>query len=221
MNHDVAFLHTASVHIPTFQRIVDTIDPSVKVRHDVCENLLSEALAHGITAKLAGEIDNAMAAASHTGAKVVVCTCSTIGGVAENSPQTDSTVSMRIDRAMADLAVETSDNILIVAAVESTLKPTRELLQASSANAGKSPSLSLELIPGAWPFFEMGKMDEYYECIEKYIRQQHAAYDSVVLAQASMAPTANRFVDSAIRVLASPELGVRSAIEQIRAIPVM
>ena len=218
MTHDIAFLHTADVHIATFQKLVEDIDPSVRVRHDVDESLLSEALADGITEDLCERIDISMAAGAQSGARVVVCTCSTIGGVAEKSPQVGSTISLRIDRAMADIAVETSQNILVLAAVESTLTPTKELLASSSVTAGKGPNITLELIHGAWPLFQQGDIAEYYDCIEKHIKVNHSGYDSVILAQASMAPVAGRFRGSEIRVLASPELGVRSAIENIPSI---
>lgn len=217
VNHDIAFLHTSEVHVPTFQKLVDDIDSSICVRHDIDESLLKDAMINGITEQLGSKVDNAMEAASQSGATVVVCTCSTIGGVAEKSPQTKPTVSMRIDRAMADLAIEHSNRILIVAAVESTLGSTQALLKESSSAANKYPNLSIALVEGAWPLFETGKMEAYFDCIEQYIRHQHEGYDSVILAQASMAPVASRFQDSRLRVLASPELGVRSAIRQIHA----
>lgn len=218
MTHDIAFLHTAHVHIQTFQKLVADIDPSIRIRHEVDESLLSEALGNGITEDLSKNIDASMAYAAQSGAQIVVCTCSTIGGIAEKSPQSNSTISMRIDRAMADIAVETSKKILILAAVESTLGPTKELLLSSCAISDKTPDMTLELIHGAWSLFQQGDMAEYYDCIEQFINLNHSDYDSVILAQASMAPVASRFFDSKIRVLASPELGVQFAIERLQSL---
>ena len=213
MNHKIAFLHTAQVHALTFQRLVDAIDPSMSVRHDVNEALLSDAVAHEMTDTLSERVNAAMEEASDSGAEVVVCTCSTIGGIAEQSLQDESAQAMRIDRAMANLAVANSERILVIAAVESTLKPTMTLLNESSAKAGKAPHLSLQLVEGAWAQFESGAMEGYYDCIAAYIEREHKGYDCVILAQASMAPVAKRFDGSKTCVLASPELGVKAAFE--------
>lgn len=218
MIHDIAFLHTADVHVPTFQKLVENINPSIRVRHDVKEALLSNAVADGITLELAAEVEKAMLAAASTGAKIVVCTCSTIGGIAEKTSLTHSTVSMRIDRAMADLAVESCQHILIIAAVESTLEPTKALLDESSKKLGKFPRLSLELVEGAWQQFENGNMENYYNRIEAHINKNKEGYDAVILAQASMAPVAQRYLTSETRVLASPELGVKFALGRLQDI---
>ncbi|MFK7996683.1 MAG: hypothetical protein AB8B87_21280 [Granulosicoccus sp.] len=216
MNHDLAFLHTADVHIASFQNIVDSIDPSIRVRHDVNSALLSDAIAQGMTIELAGQIDQAMELAADTGAKAVVCTCSTIGGVAEASLKNKSAAAMRIDRAMSDLAVKNADRILVVAAVQSTLEPTMALLRDSAATASRHPEITMELVEGAWTHFENNRQDEYFDCIAKHIRMKQDVYDCFILAQASMAPVVRQFTSSDIRVLASPEPGVMSAIEKIR-----
>lgn len=216
MKHDIAFLHTSQVHIPTFQKLVENFDTTIRVRHEVREALLSDAVADGITVGLSREVENAMKEAASSSAQVVVCTCSTIGGIAENTVLSEPAVSMRIDRAMADLATESCSRILIVAAVESTLEPTKVLLDESSKKVDKFPHLSFELIAGAWQQFEEGNMEKYYDRIEEYILQKKEGYDGVVLAQASMAPVAKRFIDNETRVLASPELGVNFALERVR-----
>jgi hypothetical protein len=220
MSHDIAFLHTAEVHIPTFQKLVEDIDSTIRVRHEINAALLSDAVANGITVQLSVKVEKAMRDAASSSAGVVVCTCSTIGGIAEKTSLHSSALSMRIDRAMADLAINSCNRILIVAAVESTLEPTKGLLEESSKNIDKYPHLSLELIDGAWRQFEAGDMKKYYNCLEEYINQNKDGYDGVVLAQASMAPVASRFFNSGTRVFASPELGVKFALAQIRTMKI-
>ena len=212
MSHDIAFLHTAEVHIQTFEKLVKQTNASLNVHHLVDATLLSDAVANGITDNLRARVVAAMNAAAISGVRVVVCTCSTIGGIAENALSTTPTRSMRIDRAMADIAVENSQKILVLAAVDSTLAPTKNLIDESSVMAGNNPEIYLRLIPDAWPLFEAGRMNEYYDCIAAYINQESKGYDCVILAQASMAPAAKRFDGSKILVLASPYPGVRSAI---------
>ena len=99
--------------------------PHVVARHIVDEELLAEARRTGITEALALRVrDVVLAAACEPGA-LVVCTCSTIGGCAERANEDRPGVAMRIDRPMAERAVVLGPRILIAAALESTLDPTR------------------------------------------------------------------------------------------------
>lgn len=215
MSHDIAFLHTGDVHVPTFQGLVDKLSPSLRVHHEVDESLLNDAIAHGMSESLEERIRNAMKKAGNSGAPMVVCTCSTIGGVAEVTQLAGDTISMRIDRPMADTAVSRYKNILIVAAVQSTLKPTMQLLEQSASNAKLSPQITLKWVEDAWQHFESGDSTAYYNSIADFILSNVADFDCVVLAQASMAPVAELLMDSDIPVLASPEAGVRAAIDRL------
>jgi hypothetical protein len=62
--------------------------------------------------------------AAASGSSVVLCTCSTIGGIAERVETQGRFLAMRIDRPMADEAVRLGPSVLIVAALDSTLAPT-------------------------------------------------------------------------------------------------
>lgn len=215
MSYDIAFLHTGDVHVPTFQNLVDKMNPSLRVHHEVDAALLNDAIAHGMSESLENRIRDAMSKAGSSGAPMVVCTCSTIGGVAELAELDNAAISMRIDRPMADTAVNRYKNILIVAAVESTLEPTLQLLKQSASNANVSPQITLKWVEDAWQHFESGNSDEYYNTIAAFIKNNVAGFDCVVLAQASMAPVAGLLQDSDIPVLASPEAGVRTAIDRL------
>ncbi|MFK7855548.1 MAG: hypothetical protein AB8B79_15600 [Granulosicoccus sp.] len=215
VKHDIAFLHTAEVHLPTFQGLVDKIDATLRVRHEVDESLLEDAIAGGVSPELTKRVNAAMQQASNSGAKIVVCTCSSIGGMAEGTILSDAATSMRVDRPMADQAVENHQRILVVAALESTLEPTRVLLEQSSAMAKKNPDISYQLIEGAWPFFLAGNLEQFYQRIADFIEVEQHNYDCVILAQASMAPVATRIVTERCQLLASPGLGVSAAIDHL------
>ena len=148
-----------------------------------------------------------------TGARVVVCTCSTIGGAAEATSTRGRFTAMRIDRPMADRAVTLGPDVLVLAALSSTFEPTRALLQDSARRANVPLHLEERLIDDAWPHFERGDRDGYYQVIAEAITQPGLArFGAIVLAQASMAPAADRVQDLAVPILSSPRLGVRAAI---------
>ena len=81
MSHDIAFLHTAEVHVETFGKLVADIAPEIAVRHEVRSELLAYARENGVDARLSLDIQQALKEAASSGARIVVCTCSTIGGL--------------------------------------------------------------------------------------------------------------------------------------------
>lgn len=211
--HKLAFVHTDKVHIANFQKLTENLCPGVSVRHEVHADLLEAAQKDGVTPELREAVNLAMCNAADSGASVVICTCSSIAGMAEQTPSGDKFVVTRIDRAMADKAVRSADKILVLAALRSTLEPTRELLEDSAQRNNVSPVIDIQTVDGAWPFFESGDTQNYAATIERHIRQACQGYGAVVLAQASMAPAEALCADLPIEVLSSPKLGVLYATE--------
>lgn len=207
----LAFLHTGQVHVATFERLVRTTVPDRPLRHLVREDLLADARTLGVDdAGLVQRVHDAMHEAASGGAPLVVCTCSSIGGIAEQMKAPFAT--LRIDRAMADQAVRVGPRVLIAAASHSTLAPTEALIRSAAANAGVEVRPTQLLIAEAWPHFEAGDMTRYVQTLADLIRKTAATADVVVLAQASMAPVAEVLHDLGIPVLSSPEPGVAHAL---------
>ena len=212
----IAFLHTSPIHVDTFGGLMQVHAPDCRVEHLVDESLLRDAQTLGVeNAGIVSRVTQRMKEASESGARVVVCTCSTIGGIAEKVDGHGRFVSMRIDRAMADEAVEKGERILIVAALASTIEPTRRLVEDSATIRARQVNIRTMVVQSAWPFFLSGDLAAYYAQIEHAIHGQAGNTDVVVLAQASMAPVAGRFIGDHLQVLSSPELGVSRAIRVI------
>ena len=213
----LAFLHTSSQHIKTFSNIINDLKIDCKVVHEVDESLLARAIDGAMDASLERDINSQMCRLARDGAAVVVCTCSTIGAIAEQSSDPYlSFKAMRIDRAMADKAVSSAAHILIVAALESTLQPTLQLLNSSAINANREVQLTTVTVDSAWQMFEAGEIDRYYQCIGQSINEQHYGYQVIVLAQASMAGAIDYCRAVPKTILSSPLLGVLAALEQLK-----
>lgn len=216
----LAFLHTAQVHVPTFERLVREIAPDLRVRHAVREDLLADARVLGVDdAGLVARVHHAMHEAAASGATVVVCTCSTLGAIAERTATGDAFKALRIDRAMADRAVRTGPRVLIVAALESTLAPTTALVLSAAHDAGVDVRPSQLLVERAWPLFQSGDITGYVQTLAGAIRAKANSADGadvVVLAQASMAPVEEALADLGIDVLSSPAPGVRFAVQMAK-----
>jgi len=115
--------------------------------------------------------------------------------------------------------VRLGPRILLVAALESTLLPTTELLRESAVALNKPVTISNLWVEDAWAFFQQGDSEAYRHIIASAVRrelQKNTAIDVVVLAQASMAAVALELQDLDKEVLSSPRLGVAHAISLLQ-----
>lgn len=207
---DITFLHTSPVHVATFDALLEEVAPHCTATHLVREDLLATAQRDGVDdAALIAAVGAALHGAA-AGARAVVCTCSTIGGLAE---ATQGRVPItRIDRAMADEAVRRGAPVLVVAALQSTLQPTEQLLRSSAERLGLPLVLRSLWVEGAWAHFDAGEREAYLAGIAIAVREHAQPGDTVVLAQASMAGAAEWLADTGLVVLSSPRLGVMHAL---------
>ncbi len=215
MAQAIAFLHTSPMHVPTFDRLLAEANPTIPARHLGDESLLSDARTTGLTPSLRTRISARVHEATSTDTAVVVCTCSTIGECAEQVALDRPII--RVDRAMAEQAVALGRSVLLVAALESTLAPTRALLRESAGRAGTSIDIAEAVCRDAWALFEAKDQAAYLRSIADCVRTHVAAADLVVLAQASMAGAAELCADLGIPVLSSPRLGVAAAVATYRS----
>lgn len=212
----VGFLHTAQLHVPVFEALVAEVGESagheVSAVSVVDPGLLATARNHGpdhpdVVAGLVSALDEL----ARAGADRVVCTCSTIGGVAESLGGRAGVEVVRVDRAMAERAVAVGGRVVVLAALESTLGPTHELLSAVAADRGVEVELDLRVVSGAWERFEAGDLDGYHRAVAHAAELAAAGADAVVLAQTSMAPAA-ALVAASVPVLTSPRPAVESVV---------
>ena len=223
----IGFLHTAGAHVLTFRVLVGELSPGTGDVHVVDDGLLADARRHGVDDALRRRIGVRIDELASQGADVVVCTCSTIGGEAEAFGSAALPV-VRIDRPMARAAVEAAaasgagsgragtggaGRIAVVVAVASTLGPTRAVLADEARSAGRDVVLVNAPCLDAWGSFERGDVPGYLDQIAAHVDRliSSGSAEVVVLAQASMAPVAERFADADVPVLCSPRAAVSFA----------
>lgn len=217
----LALLHTAHVHVDTFASLARELDDSVAIAHDVQERLLAETLKVGtVSAAVQAATSGAVRALVERGAKVVLCTCSTIGGVVEQCAVPGDVRVMRVDRPMAELAVASGRRILVLAALATTFGPTSALLNEVADRTNRSVTIKEVWCEQAWRYFERGDRVGYHNAIAATIESAARPTDVVVLAQASMAPAAERVTHLGIPVLSSPKIGLEAAMSTYRTLNV-
>ncbi|WP_418961565.1 aspartate/glutamate racemase family protein [Streptomyces tritici] len=209
----LALLHTSPVHVPVFDGLRDAEHPGLVLRHLVSEELLARAREGGPEA-VAQDVVRLLRGAVAEGARAVLCTCSTIGGVTEAAAGPLGVPVLRVDRPMAARAAQ-ARRVTVLAAVESTLGPTVELIREEAAGAA-GPRIDARLVDGAWRRFEAGDREGYLAAVVAAVDAvPEDEADVIVLAQASMADAATR-VTTRLPVLASPRSGLAAAAEAAR-----
>jgi hypothetical protein len=213
----LAFLHTSAAHVETFDRLVRELDGAISIRHEVRQDLLEAALTAGAASEAVREaVAEALRELALGGAQVIVCTCSTLGGLAETVTLPNHARVMRIDRPMAERACESGRRVLVVAALQSTFEPTTRLLRSVASERGRTLDLVEILCEGAWSLFEAGDQTAYIRSIVAKVEANARGTDLVLLAQASMAPAAGLLEHSGALVLSSPRLGIEAALSMQR-----
>ncbi|MER7985641.1 aspartate/glutamate racemase family protein [Streptomyces noursei] len=214
----LGLLHTSPVHVPVFDALRDADAPGLPLRHRVRPELLAAARESGPD-RVADEVAEAVGALARDGARAVLCTCSTLGDVAEAAGSAAGVPVLRVDRPMAAEAVATGPRLAVLATVASTLAPTTELIADEARRAGRLVEVRTVLVPDAWERFQNGDQEGSLAAVVDAVRRERAAggVDALVLAQASMAPAVERLVDgghpgAGVPVLASPRSGLRAAV---------
>jgi hypothetical protein len=207
----LALLHTSPAHIPVFEALRDEAHPGLELTHLVAEELLERARVQGPGA-VSDEVRELLGGAVAAGARAVLCTCSTIGAVAERAGVGVPVV--RVDRPMAAAAVAAGPRVVVIAALQSTLEPTAELIREEAA--GRPVEVRTLLVQGAWARFEADDTDGYVRMIAD-AADTVAGADAIVLAQASMAP-ARHLTTTTLPVRSSPAPGLTAAATAVRRV---
>ena len=208
----IAFLHTAAVHVNTFDNLLDQSGYLAARTHKVIPELLNRARQHGLDSVRAEVAEVIVGLAT---ADAVMCTCSTLGPIADEVAKRFDHV-FRIDRPVMEEACNIGQNILVVICLESTKAATLDLLNECAHVAGTAVSPRVVLCAAAWPYFERGDMDGFASNIAETVRIAVSGTtlpDCIVLAQASMRVAETELTDLNVPVISSPYLATKQAIK--------
>ena len=210
----LGLLHTATSHRVAFEALVAESDPSARTITVVDESLLADARRSGpADAAVVDALRNHLGELAARGADAIVCTCSTVGGAAESTGAELGLDVVRIDRAMAAQAVAIGGRVAVLAALESTVTPTRDLIREIASDRGATVTIRSDVVVGAWERFEAGDLSGYHLLVADAI-ERVGEVDVIVLAQASMAPAVDR-AGAAVPVLSSPRSAITSVLDRI------
>jgi hypothetical protein len=184
----IGCLHTAESNVAVFDAARDGLD--VVLIHHVRPDLLAASEREGgLTGDIAAETVWALRELERE-ADAVILTCSTLGPAVYLAPE-DGVPWLRADGALADAAIATGGNIVVLCAAETSIAPTTELFRAAATTMDAPPAIEVRLVPVAWNAFRAGRIADYLQIIADAADMAFAqGADVVALAQASMAGAA-------------------------------
>ena len=162
--------------------------PGVRVEFITDSTLLSDVrAAGGPTQAVIDRMILYAKAAQISGADLIVNSCSTVGEVADLYQKEVSIPVLKIDAPMAREAVSLGTKVAIVATVETTLGPSRRLIEKAGREQGKQMVCETYLETDAWNALQAGRPEEHNRILLERFRQlDRCGYDAIVMAQVSM-----------------------------------
>lgn len=203
----LAILHTTSVTIQSLTALCSRLLPGVRVSHYLDDSILQQINAEGsISAGVRYRFQSLIALAAASKPDVILSACSSVGGMLEEARELFSIPLLRIDEPMARSAAAQKCSIMVCATVKSTLEPTLALIRRYA-----DPSIEVRsmLIAEAGKLLSTGDKEAYLSLIASRLTEAAEKYETVVLAQASMAEAVQRMPEELrFRFLTSPEAGI-------------
>jgi aspartate/glutamate racemase len=211
----LVLVHTVSPLLAVFDKLAAELLPGIRLMHILDEPMLEQVRQRGhLAPEDSGRLATHVAAAERIGARTVLVTCSTISPCVDDVRHQASIPVLKIDAAMIAEAVTKGCRIGVVATNQTTLEPTRQLLEAQADAAGKGIAVELVLIAGALRALLSGDGATHDRLVKQAILDLAQRIDVVVLAQASMARVLAAIpeAEQKVPILSSPHL----ALAQVR-----
>ena len=217
MSGELVMVHTVAGLVDLFDELRAELAPDVPVRHVVQAALLTDAIDAGrLTDGIRARTRDALLEATG-GAGVVLCTCSTVGPGADDAAAETGVPILRVDRPMAEAAVEAGRRIVVAATLATTIGPTADLVADAALRAGKEVEIDSVVFAEARARLVAGDAEGHERIIAEGLREAASSADAIALAQASMTPALARCADIAVPILTSPRSGLEAAIARWRA----
>lgn len=210
----LAVLHTSFVSIEDLKALFAEIIPDVEIMNIVDDSLLSEVMREGhVTYGIRRRMAMYMLEAEKSGADLILNQCSS---VSESAGMVQSMLKipvLKIDAPMAEKAVLTGIRIALIATVESTVGPSRRLLEEYSKKMNKENIITEYLVADALSVLLRGDREKHNLLVIEKIEQASLENDVIVLAQGSMTRLLPLLKHIKVPVLSSPRLAVEKVKE--------
>lgn len=211
----LGIIHTTSATINSLTELVKEVGNGVKVINILDDSILSDMMGEHQVDFVRERWISYAENLEKLGVDAVLSACSTVGEFAEEADGLLDVPVYRIDDAMAERAVESGRIISVFATLNSTLRPTVDLIQRKAAARGYVIQVNTILVEGAYDDLMKGDREHHDTRIREAVAEYLECSDAVVLAQASMASAIGK--EGKEKVLTSPRLGIETVLGKLGA----
>lgn len=211
----LAIIYTNFGIVEMLKGLAGEILPGVEVVNIVDDSLLNDARATGVDGDVGTRMQRYFDAAEATGASVILNSCSSVGATVDAACGRLGVPVLKIDEPLAEEAVRYGKRVAVIATVESTLKPTCDLIEAKARERGADIEIDTFLCEGGLELFVAGRVAEHNQRVLETALGAAEHHDVIVFAQGSMSaavPVTQERVS--VPVLSSPVL----ALQRIKAL---
>lgn len=217
MGKKVFMIHTSAVSYNELRELFKKYAPDADVRSIIDDSLLEEVKTVGhITPDIISRMCAYFRIAEQQGADLIFNQCSSVGEAAEIAAKTVNVPMLRVDRPMAEKAVQMGKRIAVVATVASTVEPSCNVVRRAAEEAGKDVEVIPYLIDGALDILMKEGQEKHNKFVLEVLKKCEKEVDVIVLAQGSMTVLIPELGVIEKPVLTSPEMGVQRAAEMLK-----
>ncbi len=203
----VTIIHTTLATASTIPSLIEELYPNrFELVNVMDDSLLNEIKAKGsINASIIERFVQYVSIAKNNGSDAILLACSSIGKAADIAREMFDLPILKIDEPMAEQAVKMGDKILVLGTVNSTLKPTLQLI--ASKRFSPTQQIDCQLIENTFEYYAVDRA-LHDQKIASVIQANLKQYDAIVLAQASMAGAKQLVDDPKHQILTSLPMGL-------------
>ena len=212
MRKKLTILHTTLATTTTIPAMIRELYPDeFDIVNVLDDSLLNDIKCSGrMSASVIERFIQYACIAKNNGSDALLLACSSLGKAADIARELLDIPLYKIDEPMADQAVESGNNILVLGTVKSTLEPTSDLIR--SKRKSQEQSVTCILIPDVFELYEIDR-ERHDQKIAEVIQEHWNTYDVIVLAQASMANAIQYVTQGREKIVTSLPLGLKQLQE--------
>lgn len=205
----LAVIHTTPLTVEPLQSLAAELVPGVGVVNFVDDSVLPQLAEGGTVADVTPRLVQYARFAEEVGVDAILSACSSVGEAVPEMTRAVRVPVVRIDEAMAEMAVKRGRSVGVAATLPTTLHPTLRLLEAKARAAGCVLRLHPICVDEAYRRLLAGDQAGHDALLADALSALAADVDVVVLAQASMARTLSALPEHLQeKFLTSPRLGM-------------
>ena len=212
MRKKLTILHTTLATTTTIPAMIRELYPDeFDIVNVLDDSLLNDIKCSGrMSASVIERFIQYACIAKNNGSDALLLACSSLGKAADIARELLDIPLYKIDEPMADQAVNSGNNILVLGTVKSTLEPTSDLIR--SKRKSQKQSITCILIPDVFELYEIDR-EQHDQRIAEVIQEHLNTYDVIVLAQASMATAIQYITQGREKIVTSLPLGLQQLKE--------